>query len=227
MLHYLSYLIDFSIDKYYAAGDYKMNRITYKNKLTLLAVLVMLMATLLTACGSQAAAPSTEAETTKVETAKAEETEPAAPAEVEEVVEAEPTAEPTPEPVVYEGIDMESTLPGAEWLQTFDGIINEVKFVIFNDETNKKIILENGQEAEFLDTDTFAIYYPQDKKIIEGHLMEKPAIFRDNSGIEQARFYYDIRKDIKDGDKSNVSQRFEVDGEEVELTATLVIKKSE
>ena len=112
-----------------------MNRITYKNKLTLLAVLVMLMATLLTACGSQAAAPSTEAETTKVETAKAEETEPAAPAEVEEVAEAEPTAEPTPEPVVYEGIDMESTLSGADWMDTFNGIIDEPKIVIFNDET--------------------------------------------------------------------------------------------
>ena len=199
-----------------------------KNILSVLVVLVMLMATLLTACGSsEAAAPSNEAETTKVETAKAEETEPAAPAEVEEVAEVEPTAEPTPEPVVYEGIDMESTLPGAEWIQTFDGVIDEVKFVIFNDETNKKIILENGQEAEFSDTDTFAIYYPQDKKVIEGHLMEKPAIFRDNSGIAQASFYYDIRKNIKDGEKSIVSQKFEVDGEEVELTAALVIKKSE
>ena len=198
----------------------------FKRKSTL-AVLVMLMATLLTACGSKAAAPSTEAETTKVETAKAEETEPAAPAEVEEVVETEPTAEPTPEPVVYEGIDMESTLPGAEWLQTFDGIINEVKFVIFNDETNKKMILENGQEAEFLDTDTFAIYYPQDKRVIEYSLEEQPKVFKKNSSMERAYFYYEIRKDIKDGDKVNVSQKFEVDGEEMILTDTLVIKKNE
>ena len=187
--------------------------------------MVMLMATLLTACGSnKAAAPSKDEETTKVKTAQAEETE---PAEVEEVTEAEPTAEPTPEPVVYEGIDMESTLPGVEWIQTFDGVIDEVKFVIFNDETNKKIILENGQEAEFSDTDTFAIYSPQDKKVIEGHLMEKPVIFCDNSGIAQARFYYDIGKNIKDGEKSIVSQEFEVDGEKVVLTATLVVKKSE
>ena len=204
-----------------------MNKIIHKNTLALLAVMVMLMATLLTACGSKAAAPSTEAETTKVETAKAEETEPAAPSEVEEVVEAEPTAEPTPEPVVYEGIDMESTLPGIEWIQTFNGIIDEPKMVIFNDETNKKVIVENGQEMEFSDTDTFAIWGPLNKEIIGSALNEQPKMFRDNSSVEQAILYYDIRKDIKDGDKVNLSQELEVDGEKVVLNATLVVKKSE
>ena len=201
-----------------------------KNMLSVLAAAVMLMTALLTACGSgQEAATSTQAEASKVETetAKAEETAPAAPTET---IEAEPTAEPTeptPEPVVYEGIDMESTLPGTEWIQTFDGIINEVKFVVFNDETNKKMILENGQEVEFSDTDTFAIYYPQNKKVIEYALEEQPKVFKSNSSIEQAYLYYEIRKDIKDGDKVNVSQKFEVDGEEVILMDTLVIKKGE
>ena len=208
-----------------------MNKIIHKNTLALLAVMVMLMATLLTACGSSKAADtSTKEDTTNVEVTKevepAETTEAEEVAEVEPVVE-EPTAEPTPEPVVYEGIDMESTLPGAEWLQTFDGIINEVKFVIFNDETNKKMILENGQEVEFSDTDTFAIYYPQDKRVIEYSLEEQPKVFKKNSSMERAYFYYEIRKDIKDGDKVNVSQKFEVDGEEMILTDTLVIKKSE
>lgn len=196
-----------------------------KNIFSVLAAAVMLMAILLTACGSgQAAVASTEAEAAKVETAKAEEAEPTAPVETKE---AEPTAEPTPEPVTYEGIDMKSTLPGKEWIQTFDGVINEVKFVVFNDETNKKMILENGQEVEFSDTDTFAIYYPQNKKVIEYALEEQPKVFKSNSSIEQAYLYYEIRKDIKDGDKVNVSQKFEVDGEEVILTDTLVVKKSE
>ena len=143
-----------------------------RNILSVLAVLVMLMAMLLTACGSsQAAAPTPETETTEVENVKEEVTEPAESVEpevAEEVVETEPTAEPTPEPVVedskYPGIDMESTLPGLEWLDTFDGIITEPKLVIFNDETNKKVIVEEGERVEFSLTDTLAVYVPTDNE---------------------------------------------------------------
>ena len=188
----------------------------FKNTLTMLAVMVM--ATMLTACGSsKTEVSSTETETTKVETAKAEETE-------EVITEEEVTIEPTPEPVVYEGIDMESTLPGAEWMETFDGVIEEPKMVIFNDETNKKVILENGQEAEISATDTFAIFYPKDKKIVVD--IFKNGVFRKNSNVENIYFYYDMSKSCKDGDKVEVSQKIEVDGEEVELNATLVIKNN-
>lgn len=197
---------------------------TQKNTIVLLAVMVMLMVTLLTACGSnKAAAPSNEVETTKVETAQAEETEPAETIEVEEVAEVEPTAEPTPEPVVYEGIDMESTLPGIEWILTFDGIIEEPKFVIFNDETNKKVILENGQEAEISSTDTFTMYYPVDKEIVADHL-EHNNLFCDRSIVERFDLCSDLFPGYKEGDKVEVSQVIWVDGEEVELKATLVIK---
>ena len=201
-----------------------------KNMLSVLAAAVMLMTALLTACGSgQEAATSTQAEASKVETetAKAEETAPAAPTETKEAESTEEPTEPTPEPVVYEGIDMESTLPGVEWIKTFDGVIEEPKMVIFNDATNKKMILENGQEVEFSDTDTFAIWGPSNKKIIGSALNQQPKMFRDNSSVEQAILYYDIRKDIKDGDKVNLSQELEVDGEKLVLNVTLVVKKSE
>ena len=200
---------------------------TQKNTIVLLAVLVMLMATLLTACGSnKAAAPSNDAETTKVETAQAEETEPTETTEVEEVAEVEPTAEPTPEPVVYEGIDMESTLPGAEWLETFDGIIEEPKFIIFNDETNKKVILENGQEAEISSTDIFTMYYPVDKEIVEATTLKDNNLFCDRSIEGRFNLRSDLFHGYKEGDKIEVSQKVEVDGEEVELMATLVIKNN-
>lgn len=111
-----------------------------KKKSALLVVTITLMATLLTACSKdQLAASTSEAETEST----AEEAVPAENAEGEETAEAaepEPTAEPTPEPtpeaVVYEGIDMQSTLPGEEWIKTFNGIINEPKLVVFNDETS-------------------------------------------------------------------------------------------
>ena len=66
--------------------------------------------------------------------------------------------------VVYEGIDMDSTLPGLEWMDTFDGIIHEPKIVVFNDETNKKVIVENGDTVEFALSDTIAAYVPADKE---------------------------------------------------------------
>ena len=147
----------------------KTKTIKRKNILSVLAVLVMLMAMLLTACGSsQAATPTPETETTEVENVKEEVTEPAESTEpevAEEVVETEPTAEPTPEPEVedskYPGIDMESTLPGLEWLATLDEIVEEPLIVVYNDDTNKKVIVNEGDEVEFSrSSDVLALYTP-------------------------------------------------------------------
>ena len=133
-----------------------------RNILSVLAVLVMLMATLLTACSNQsaAAAPAKEEVTeVKEDTAEVEQVK-------EEVAEPEPTAEPTPEPEVedskYPGIDMESTLPGLEWIATFDEIdVDEPIIVVYNDETNKKVIVNEGDKVEFSkSSDILAIYTP-------------------------------------------------------------------
>ena len=136
-----------------------------RNILSVLVVMIMLMATLLTACSSGQATETPA----KEETTKAEVTEETAEVEqAEEVATPEPTEEPTPEPEVedskYPGIDMESTLPGIEWLDTFDGIITEPKLVVFNDETNKKVIVEEGERVEFSLTDTLAVYVPTDNE---------------------------------------------------------------
>lgn len=132
-----------------------------RNILSVLAVLVMLMATLLTACSNQSAAAPTKEEVTEVkeDTAEVEQVK-------EEVAEPEPTAEPTPEPEVedskYPGIDMESTLPGLEWIATFDEIdVDEPIIVVYNDETNKKVIVNEGDKVEFSkSSDILAIYTP-------------------------------------------------------------------
>jgi len=85
------------------------------------------------------------------------------------------TPEPTPEVVVYEGIDMESTLPGKEWVHTFVGIVEEPKLVVFNDETNKKVIVEHQQEFEFGEGDRMAFYMPREYAIM-GCLTEKNTV---------------------------------------------------
>ena len=139
------------------------------------------------------------------------------------------------EGVVYEGIDMESTLPGGEWIETFNGIITEPKFVIFNDETKKKVIVENGQEVEFCDTDVLAIFFPLagfgDGGVVYREELEDNLTFKHNWVEKNVRYYNDVSARVKDGDKVEIKQIYEiekedkVDDEEVILTATLIIRK--
>jgi len=137
-----------------------------RNILSVLVVMIMLMATLLTACSNQSAAAPAKEEATEVkeDTAEVEQVK-------EEVAEPEPTEEPTPEPEVedskYPGIDMESTLPGLEWIATFDEIdVDEPIIVVYNDDTNKKVIVNEGDEVEFSKTkDTLAFYTPNSETI--------------------------------------------------------------
>ena len=147
-----------------------MKRKTNKRKhLVLLLVLSMLIANILCACGSsnEVAATSTKEETTAVkeetqpEVAEAEE---AAPAEESEAVgETETEAEDieNPEPVEYEGIDLDSPLPTFEWAkESFPGVIDEYKLVVYNDETNYRVIVEDGQTIKFHKDDKLLSYCP-------------------------------------------------------------------
>lgn len=86
-----------------------------------------------------------------------------------EEAESETTEETQTDP--YAGIDMESTLSGVDWIKTFDGIITEPKLVVFNDTTNKKIILEEFQEVEFADDDTLAVYIPENDGEVTNYLL--------------------------------------------------------
>lgn len=135
-----------------------------KNILSTLVVFVMATGFLLTACSSGGKAnTSTKENSEKAEIPKQEVTETVEQEEpkAEEIATPEPTIEPTPEPTPAPAPDTESTLPGVEWIQTFDGMIDEPKLVVFNDSTNKKVILEELQEVEFYDDDTLAVYIPK------------------------------------------------------------------
>ncbi len=192
--------------------------------LSVLVVCVILIAALLTACSSrQAAATPANEETTKAEvTEKAQTVE-----QTEKVAVSEPTEEPTPEPVVYEGIDMESTLPGADWLDTFDGIINEPKLVIFNDETNRKVIVENGQKIDFSDTDALVIYIPKGKEASYESSQNDSAIFGEISFEGIRTINKGLFIGIKDGEEIPLKYIEKMDGNEYELTITLVAQKDE
>ena len=151
-----------------------MKKANGKTFLTIQVVLVMVF--LLTACGSSLAASNQEKVTelatapeTKMIEEAAEEVAESEIRETEEEVVREKEEEPI-ETDPYTEIDMGSTLPGVEWIQTFNGIIDEPKLVVFNDSTNKKIILEDLQEVEFEEDDTLAVYIPEGRgKIVDDY----------------------------------------------------------
>lgn len=187
--------------------------------LSALVVTIMLMAALLTACSSGQVTETPA----KEETTKAEVTEETAEVEQEEeVATPEPTEEPAPEPVVYEGIDMESTLPGEQWVASFYGIIDEPKLVVFNDETNKKVIIEEGQEVDFAPADKVAIYIPNEH---EGYYVRNK-----NYMLLQSYFNYNssgitvldtLASNKKVGDSVPLEVEIEYDGADMTLSATL------
>ncbi len=75
-----------------------------------------------------------------------------------------PTEEPTPAPTEnpYPGIDMESDLPGEEWIQTFNGVIEEPKVVVFNNETGRKQIIEPEEKVLIAhESDVIAVHLPE------------------------------------------------------------------
>lgn len=127
-------------------------------------VITLIMTSTFVGCSSTAA-PVKETKETEAMVVKEETVEVAEVKEVEAEPTPEPTPEPTeeptPEPIVYEGIDKESTLPGKEWIATFKGVIEEPKFVVYNDNTNKKVIVENNESVEFEEGDILAVFAPE------------------------------------------------------------------
>ncbi len=132
--------------------------------------MALLIATMLVGCSSSAepVKETKEAETTSVKDESHKET-------VTKVASPTPDSTPEPTPVatnesgVNEKVDMDSTLPGIEWMSTFEGIIKEPKFVVFNDQTNKKIIAEEEQKIKFEPGDILCIYKPDNAGISYYH----------------------------------------------------------
>lgn len=64
---------------------------------------------------------------------------------------------------IPEGVDMESTLSGEEWVASFVGKVNEPVVVIYNDNTGRKEVVQAGSEVTINpDEDIFAVYGNED-----------------------------------------------------------------
>ena len=65
---------------------------------------------------------------------------------------------------IPEGIDMESTLPGEEWVASFVGKVTEPVVVIYNDITGRKEVVQAGSEVTVNpDEDRIAAYWAEKK----------------------------------------------------------------
>ncbi len=134
----------------------------------------------------------------------------------------ESSSESLAEPVVYEGIDMESVLPGEQWVASFKGIVHEPKLVVFNDETNKKIIVEEGQEIEFSFTDKIAIFIPDGHT--GGYVANKGYVLLNGYGNYNSSgitVLDTLASNRKKGDSVPLEVTIEYDGEKMTLSAIL------
>ena len=135
-----------------------------RNNLILLAAMISLLSLLLVGCSSEAATEPIKSEpeaVVKEEASKVEE------ATVEEAVAEETVVEEKAEDFyIPEGIDMESTLPGEEWVASFVGKVAEPVVVIYNDNTGRKEVVQAGSEVTINpDEDTIAVYWEKEGMI--------------------------------------------------------------
>ena len=207
---------------------------TRKNVVSMSLVMLMLATGMLTACSNGKTEETTAVEGAEqveepaqdnaaiTETETEQETEDTADSEdvgEGEAEESQAAEETETQAVVYEGIDMDSTLPGIEWIETFNGIINEPKLVIFNDDTNKKVILENGQKTDISKSDTMIIYIPREK---ENTIMDFDGItFNLMDGVSNTLRFREIGGRV--GEEVVTENVIRYDGVDYTLTATLVI----
>lgn len=205
-----------------------------KNAISMPVIMLMLAAGMLTACSNGKTEEATAVEgTEQVEepaqddatvTEQDQENEDTAASEnvdESEAAENEGAEETETQSVVYEGIDMDSTLPGLEWIETFNGVIEEPKLVIFNDDTNKKIILENDQKIEFSEGDNLLIYAPIGKSAYLREGQSDPSIFDEITSEKNYQIMSKLSVLVHDGDE--IPLRYDITGDyEYTLTATLV-----
>ena len=138
-----------------------------------LIIITLMVSLMLIGCSSEATTETVKTEpeaVVKEEAPKVEELETKVP---EEVTVEEPSAEeivveePADALYIPEGIEMDSTLPGEEWVASFVGNVAEPVVVIYNDNSGRKEVVQANSEVTINpDEDMIAVYF-QDKSMGE------------------------------------------------------------
>ena len=145
------------------------NNMKLRNNYILLAVMTFMVSSMLVGCGSKTTTETAKSESEAVVKEEAPKVEEAVEAKVpEKAAVAEEAIVEEPEDALYipEGIDMESTLPGEEWIASFVGNVVEPVVVVYNDNGRKEVIQANSEVTINPDEDMIAVYF-QDKSMGE------------------------------------------------------------
>lgn len=106
--------------------------------------MISLLSLLLVGCSSEATTKPAKSEPEAVVKEEAPKVEEATV--VETIVEETVVEEPTEDLYIPEGIDMESTIPGEEWVASFVGKVAEPVVVVYDDNTEKKKWYKQAQK---------------------------------------------------------------------------------
>jgi len=144
----------------------KRNR---KHAVILTTILALLM---LAGCSS---ATTEDVKEEVLTTVQAENVEVEKETEVQEVESTEEVVEPQAD--IPEGIDLESDLPGEEWLKSFSSTVSEPVVVIYNDVTGRKEVIQQDSEI-YVNTkeDFIAVCFPEGYSVTQCN-----GIIRDNT----------------------------------------------
>lgn len=144
-----------------------------------------------------------------------------APAETTPVPTEEPEVEATPEPTEdpYSSIN-NSDLIGVEWIESFVGIIDEAKVVVYSLETGRKEIIEKDAVVKINpEKDVLAVYLPEEYKYANSLM----GIFSYEGEVyEHSRIFYLDVETTWDNGPQMAAVYVEHNGEEIALSFVLV-----
>lgn len=124
-------------------------------------IISLLMAGSLTACSSQTDSSQIESaknNTTQIEASKVSEN--VETENIDSISETEISEDfENPTPIQYDGIDLNSPLSTYEWVaSSFPGVMDPYKFVVYNDDTHYRVIVENGDRIKFHRDDKLLLF---------------------------------------------------------------------
>ena len=142
-----------------------------------------------------------------------------------EVADVEPTEEPvteaTPEPTEDPYFEINnSELIGVEWIESFTGIIDEAKVVVYSLETSRKEIIEKDAVVKINpEKDVLAVYLPEGYKYANSLM----GIFSYEGEVyEHSRIFYLDVETTWDNGPQMAAVDVEHNGEEIALSVVLV-----
>ncbi|MBP3604115.1 MAG: hypothetical protein J6J79_08220 [Lachnospiraceae bacterium] len=125
---------------------------------------------------------------------------------------------------IPKGVDIESTLPGEQWLESFVGIVEEPIVVIFNDNTGRKEVVQaNSTVTVNPDEDKIGIYLPEHKMGLMGSTTHAISVKEFHTISRECEIIEMDAKKMRDIPERNAKVTFRNDKEEWDIEFTILV----